>query len=301
MSKLVDDTIKDGFEVFVMACDREDLNDNDVKLSYVRASSNLRHHNPLISLVGVLNSPLNDLVSRLNANEQYCMIHQFPSYKLINKISGNEKVQLELESRGIYPALGTSIMINEPLVKNFSEIRDVLTGRLEPVKLSEILRTTSDEPAYYTSFHINSPLRDSKSGSSRPVNYGPTLYVFGTKELTQGIVNHLRKKPNDYEKMIQLILPGIKYPNINKGVLDEQVSTNKLAIITFDKFKEYLQVLNPDIKSDSYKTVNKGLFFRKEVQMLIKGDVLNDIELSINGQFSLEELLLNITDVYNKN
>jgi hypothetical protein len=233
-----------GFEVFVHAMGRPDLNDYDKREDcYIRALHNLERAKPFYE------SLLFDSIgSGVNFN------HVFPQipaeYQINPKVrnaqtshtankKGNprqiyywllfdnvweerydtgEKTKgtIEVPRDGFWGKLGfTKIQeIKLPVMKH----RNVYT----PANIGGVLGTSADEPAYVVKFPIDKEIRDSAGRSTND----PDISVFAGKTLADDLITYALRNPQDYYDLVRSFMPEARFPNVRQGILSPPMKTN---------------------------------------------------------------------------
>lgn len=212
-----------GFEVFLWACGRHDLNDfqgngfntNNKSDSYVKAVHNIRtphqgfypnFHPADLAMVEQSNE---------DSNSHYVA---YGEYKIDREVAH----KIKTKRKGILGLLG---------FQKTEEVKEVIE---ENMPLTKCIETGSKNNSYFITFALKADVKDVFGRKSRSA-----LTVVGEKGLVEEIASYLQRNPEQYNDMVKHILPAERFPNVNKGILAHLKPAGSIAFLDVDKIGGY--------------------------------------------------------------
>ncbi len=94
-----------------------------------------------------------------------------------------------------------------------------------PVSIKTVLGTASfDEPAYLLQFIIDKPITEG-SLSPRPANH-PFISTVCGKGLAEDLISYVLYNPQEYYNLVRSFIPKSTFPNVNSKILSPPMTTN---------------------------------------------------------------------------
>jgi hypothetical protein len=201
-----------GFEVFVHAAGREDLNDwHPEKLNnYVRAVHLLRH--PSTSFTDSFPGIYAAIGGYACENPQFNVVAYglLPKEVTVQREVGKKRWEKRKKS-GLSGLFGGE----EDVLVPYTSVESVIEYQGKQ-RLSDLVETQDTSDAHFAELSIRARIEDRPS---RRVGKFPVLNIIGSRNLIQEVVGYLSCNPKLYDEFIKSLLSKERFPRVNSGIV----------------------------------------------------------------------------------
>ncbi|MBU1019875.1 MAG: hypothetical protein KJ847_01565 [Firmicutes bacterium] len=249
-----------GFEVYIWAADRYDLNDwpeqqNESQDNYTRAVSNLINLNPGKSnFDSFINSTTCEAIGGFAGFDNDFNVVAYGLFPRMGYFEEEELTEryVEKKKKGFAGFLGFKEWVPVEGIEKITKLKCYGS-----IPLSKIVSSQDDGDAYFVRLTIKSDILDAPG--RRMITY-PSLTIIGSQDLVKTIVEYLENNPEEYMEFIKSALPAEEFPNVNKGIIDISQPFDRLVFLDANKIDCSLDtkgVPNRELKDWVYQKYGK--------------------------------------------
>lgn len=183
---------------------------------------------------------LQQIVDRIMRNGGWELYHHATGRDDLNDMGTNDcyvRAHHNVRNQRMTDGLGSYIKILTDAEycssgKPTEDAEVVMYGKLPSEKTIAhlVVNSSSEQEAYFARLDINAIVLDRhrRDGSN------PVLTIVADRESVNQLIDYLKNNPNDYYSVIRMLVPDSKYPQVNKGILQEAKPASRIILLDMD-------------------------------------------------------------------